>query len=209
MSTDIEIVTEAEEAPASPAPEQNQNEALQPIEAELRALREFVSKDPTRMGGALTTVWRYESDGGLSLVATDGHTLCLRRAGTHRTMGLFEVSKQPATNEGGLSCPPPPWSHLVDARDGRKPKDKPVTLRSVEPTYVARIGLVEKAVTKRRETDIKADGRFRGKELKRALTGARSASCAVLELYGEMDPWYFKIDAPSALWEILVMPRQP
>lgn len=188
------------------------NDAVQPIEAELLALRAFVSKDETRPH--LTVMWRYESDEGVTHVATDGHTLCCRRAGSHRTMNLHDIAKlTPGTCDGAVTTAarPPVWEHYLAGCTAQTQGAKPPEVRGIDPNYVARVGLVEKAALKRARHDLENAGgsKLRGKNLARALSNLSASCCSTLRLAGELDPWYFKIAAVAALWEILVMPRRP
>ena len=87
-------------------------------EKELRALRSFVSKDATRENRA--TLWCYASEGGCTYVATDGHTMAIRRSGSHRTAILSDIAKlQPIAIEGNGTTPFA-WHTVMRAPNGGK-----------------------------------------------------------------------------------------
>ena len=179
---------------------------LLPNLKELRALMLFVSKDETRP--YLAHLWRYESDGGETFMATDGHTLALRRSGTHREMTLGAVCDLPASAvvEDGKAQPharPPRWSALVVAPAGGELAER----YSISSVYFGRIGDVEAAAGARAADDYVP----RVGESKKARRSQLRAIGALAQWRIPSDalgPWYWSIEAVAARWEGIIMPRR-
>lgn len=187
------------------------NPALEPSVKELRALAEFASCDETR--ASLARVWTYRSDGGVSFIATDGYTLALRRAGTHRSMTLSDIARLEPTADGfdfktaQVWERPPPWQSVikVPVLEGTAPCER----HSVNCAYLARIDLVERAAADRKAVDLV---RATGEAMKRYRTRQDDARRCVMTLLtiptNDRDGWFWTIDTPAALWEGMIMPRR-
>ncbi len=168
----------------------------EPTKLEIKALEAFVCTDEIRAN--LATIWLYESEGGDTLMATDGHTLVYRSMGTHRDMSATDICKLPG--QSSVNVDPPMWGHLVDRKiklTGPLPE-----FRGVNPSYLARVALIERAAGNREanESDTLT------KEERRNLN---NGACAVWTVGTDpMDPWLFRIETASVLWRGLIMPRR-
>ncbi len=154
----------------------------EPTKLEIKALEAFVCTDETR--AHLATIWLYESDGGDTLMATDGHTLVYRSTGTHRDMSATDISRLPG--QSSVNVDPPQWGPLVDRKiklTGPLPG-----FRGVNPAYLARVALIERAAGNRE---------------------ANESACAVWTIGTDpMDPWLFRVETASVLWRGLILPRR-
>lgn len=174
-------------------------EALTP--AERKALQQFVSTDETRPN--LATLWHYESDGGCTHVATDGHTIAVRRSGTHILLALHVIARMHPVNE--TEADPPRWDSVLHAPtcEGEYPEQ-----RGINPAYFARVASVEKAAGARRLMEYK----LKPKDNKRiqALRKADLRNAYSVWTIGsqELDGWYWRLDAGNVLWEGIIMPRR-
>lgn len=183
--------------------------ALLPSAKELRALRLFVSADETRF--SLATLWTYASDGGATYVASDGHTIAVRRSGTHRTMALHDIQKLPvfAVDENGVVSKsvtdPPRWAEVT------RPM-KSVKLASAygfSPDYIARIGDVERAAGARSADDYVPSKSLPTKYAKQQRASLKRGEFASWVVPSDpLDGWFWSIEAPAARWEGIVMPRR-
>ena len=181
--------------------------SLRPSALEFRALRLFVSDDETRPG--LSTLWAYLSDGGTTYVATDGHTVCLRRAGTHRGMPMRDIHALGAwavgdDGEGVASrAPVPGWDRVIGPLAGGKIAPK----YGMNPHYFARLGDVEKAAGRRAAGDYVPRP---GMSKKNAALERSDRSRVFVSLVipsGAHAGWYWKLSTEAALWEGMLMPR--
>jgi hypothetical protein len=123
--------------------------ALRPYE--LRALELFKSADETRL--ALSTVWAYYTDAGCAHVATDGHVIAVRRAGSHILTARSDIAQLkavPLTADGRESIRPPAWDAVLKPPvfRGTFPER-----RGINPAYFALVAKVEDAAGKRRAED--------------------------------------------------------
>jgi hypothetical protein len=185
---------------------------LYPNEREIRALRLFVSEDTTREH--LCRLWMYGSEGGLTYVATDGHTLVARRSGTHRDMSPTDVARfEPyEANEQGLvlatPVKPPAWGSLC-----RPPaQGKLATSYGFSTEYFARVGEVERAAGLRAAADLT---RCAGMSVKNWVKKKAELKTSIFARWVfPSDPldgifWSVAADAAdAALWSGVVMPRQ-
>ena len=187
------------------APIVTEDPKLVPNEKELRALRLHVSADETRPH--MATIWRYSSDGGSTHVATDGHTIAVRRAGTHRTMTLHDIAKLSPRALSGYTEAPPRWESILKA--GTAGKLAPAY--GINPNYVARVGDVERAVWQRNADDFVPKPGMSMKEQKQRRSDLKNGAgaCAVWTIPSDpLDGWFWRLDTTSALWEGVVMPRR-
>ena len=177
------------------------NPNLVPSERELKVLHLFVSTDETRPD--LNTLWHYASDGGETYVATNGHTLIVRRAGTHRTMIPHDVYALGPRNDG--STKPPAWAALLHA----PMQGKLAPLYGISPSYFAMLADVERAAGARDAKDYVPRPRTSQKGARKERENVKRNVLAVLVLPADpLSGWYWKIDAKAALWEGIIMPRR-
>lgn len=174
-------------------------EALTP--AELKALQQFVSTDTTRPH--LAVLWKYESEGGCTYVATDGHTIALRRSGKHMLLALHDIARMQPVNE--TEAIPPRWDSVLHAPtcEGEYPER-----RGINPAYFARVAAVEKAAGARRLMEYKPAPRD-NKRIQALRKADLRNACSVWTIGSqELDGWYWRLDAGSVLWEGVIMPRR-
>lgn len=182
---------------------------LYPSVKELRALRLYVSRDTTRE--ALCRLWMYGSEGGLTYVATEGHTMVVRRAGTHREMSPPDIAMlEPyEANEQGLCCAtqvkPMVWAPLLHPASTGKLAE----VYGINPDYYARVGEVERAVGARASADFKPVPCMSIKEQKKRRAELKTSAYATLVVPSDpLDAWFWSIRADAALWSGLIMPRR-
>jgi hypothetical protein len=184
--------------------------ALAPNAKELAVLRIFVSTDETRPN--LATLYAYESDGGTTYVATDGHTIVVRRAGTHRTMALHDVFKLAtlAVGDDGTAKPtdrfPPKWEQVLraGATGGALAK-----AYSISPLYMMRLADVEKAAGQRAADDYVPPAGLSKKDAAAMRANLKGSALTLLTIPSDpLDGWFWKAETTAALWEGVVMPRR-
>jgi len=177
---------------------------LTPNAKELRALQHFVGTDETR--SHLTTVWVYVSKGGSTYLATDGHTLALRRAGTHLKMTCVDIAKLHYNAvDGGAHNSPPGWERVVCAPEG----GELASAYGFNPDYIARVGAVERAAGQRAADDYKPRPYETKKAIKVAKEHLRNTACASWIVPSDpMGGWYWKLETATARWEGIIMPRR-
>jgi hypothetical protein len=177
---------------------------LSPTEREMRALRMFVSKDETRP--FLNTLWRYTSDEGTTYVATDGHVLIARRAGTHRTMmpaDIFAMGPDKSVHKGDVQ--PPNWAALMHPPN----QGKLAPVYGISPGYFAMLADVECAAGARDAEDYVPRPRMTKKDERKERERVKRCALAVLALPSDpLDGWFWKIEAKAALWSGIIMPRR-
>jgi hypothetical protein len=175
---------------------------MKPNEKELKALRQFVSKDEARTN--LATLWEYATEEGCTHIASDGHTLAMRRAGTHVNMTIADIEKLPAVSLDGSDATPPPWSSVL-----RKPncKGKNPARRGIDPAYFARVAIVERAVAQRAVADYAPKPGLTRLAIKHVLEDLRNVY-AIWEIgVDPLEAWYWTIER-EIRWEGLIMPRR-
>ena len=167
---------------------------LDPTSLEMKAIAQFVCDDET-LRPSMRTIWEYRSQGGVSHMATDGHTLVLRRAGTHTTMAPADIAKlayRPMT--GALGSGPPGWGSVMSVPEVSADFKNGIR-RGIDTEYMARVAVVERAAGKRAAERYVPEPRESKKVVslrKRALT----ALCASWAIWGDaLDPWVWTIDA--------------
>lgn len=187
---------------------------LLPGEKELHALRRFVSQDTTRPH--LASLWRYTGEGGATYVATDGHTIAVRRSGTHRTMHLWDIAKlQPqwvCLADGSVPDSarweprdPPRWAEVCVPHATGAPK----SAYSMNPDYFARLGIVERAAGAREADDYIPGPRETKKDTAKARANVRESANTRLTIPRDpLDGWHWTLTMPAALWEGVLMPRR-
>lgn len=182
---------------------------LAPNAKELRALRIFASRDETRPH--MTAVYAYESEGGLSYVATDGHTIVVRRSGTHRALALDAIQAMaPFTVNGAgelatTNMVPPRWASVV--KPGRVGKLAPAY--GVNPDYFARIGDVERAAGARASEDYVPRPALSKKDAAKERSYLKEGSFAKLTIPSDpLDGWHWTLETKEASWQGVIMPRR-
>lgn len=177
---------------------------LEPTKEELRALEVFRSRDTTRPG--IARVWVYRTEDGVSHVATDGHTLALRRAGSHRTMSPDAVGKLSLCDVGTDTARPPQWWHCIKVPwlEGKSP----LAQHGINVTYLARIALIEAAAAKRSASELVREPRESQKVFRARKVHARRYFAVWTIPADAFDGWYYKLDTPACLWEGIIMPRR-
>lgn len=183
---------------------------LLPNQKELKALRLFVSTDETRLN--MNRLYVYPSDGGTTYFATDGHTMCIRRAGTHRTIPMYDIAKLPALviDSAGIAGPtdrtPPAWPQLMKAGAVGKCAEA----YSMNPYYFARLGDVERAVGARAAEDfVPRVGSSKKDQKKDRVRAKDECTCRVVIPSYPLDGWFWSLATEAARWEGVIMPRQP
>jgi hypothetical protein len=166
--------------------------AIEAAHYELKAINVFASKDTMRPH--MTCTWVYASDGGRTYMATDGHTIVIRRSGTHREMLLDHIAELPdRTTIPNVPCEPPNWANVIRMPDTTV---KNLERRGVNPVYFARVAEVEKAAGKRANA-------------RKVRDVLRRTAYAVWTIGGtDHDGWYWEIDTKEALWQGIIMPRR-
>lgn len=184
---------------------------LRPSAKELQALRVFVSGDETCP--SMANLWAYLGDAGTTYVATDGHTLCLRRAGSHREMKLHDIHALPPMiiTEDGNAIPAPDgvspagWDRVIAA--GKVGNLAPAY--GMNPGYFARIGDVEKAVGARSADDFQPPPGMSKKDERLTRAALKTRALATLSIPSDaLDGWYWRLSSGAALWEGMLMPRR-
>lgn len=181
-------------------------EALEAAPYELKALKAFASTDKTRPH--MTCVWLYASDGGRTYFATDGHTMVVRRSGTHVDMPQHVITRLEA-RAVGVATPtgaPSLWSTVLCRPDheGKHP-----AVRGVDPAYVGRVALVEVAAGKRQAQDYYPKPGVSKQNAAEMRACLRTGACSEWTLgCGPLDGWYFRVPAGPAVWEGMIMPRR-
>ena len=194
-------------------------EALEPKPYELRAIDLFKSVDETRPH--LATVWAYASDGGCSHVATNGHVIVLRRAGTHITTPMHMIASMTPTSLHNDWKQPPAWDHVLRVPKwlGEHPEK-----RGIDPSYFALVAKVEHAAGKRCAEDYAPAYGVSKKNEAMVRSALRDSARGVWTIGSDVyDGWYWCIDmpeekdpytltkrakqAPAILWQGIVMPR--
>lgn len=199
----------------TPTPAPSQDERFEPNAKELAALDLFVSPDTTRPRFA--HLWRYEGEGGLTFVATDGHTLVCRRSGDMRAMALSDIAKiRPkmladgawgeAKEPDGREIVLPEWFQVLVAPK-RLAANAP-NVYSMNALYFSRIADIERAVGFRAADDYRPPAGATKKGIATARQNARSRALATVTIGRTDEAWYFKLDAAAALWEGVIMPRR-
>lgn len=179
-----------------------------PNAKELRALRLYVSTDETRP--SLSHLWVYQSDGGSTYVATDGYTMCVRRAAIHLDMEFRDIAalEPHAVGEKGDVIPtsePPPWHQMLTKPDG----GKLASAYGFNPAYVARVGHVEMAVGARRADDYIPRPRESKKDTAKKRSDLRNGSIARWSVPSNpLHGWYWTILGDNIRWEGIIMPRR-
>lgn len=176
-----------------------------PNDHELKALGLFVSEDETRAN--LNTIWTYASDGGCTHIASDGHTIAVRRAGTHARMVLHDIERMaPTPLVAGNQSTPPCWSYVVKAPNC---EGKNLALRGINPAYFARVATVERAAGRRASVDYVPEPGMSKKYEKQKRANLAGGACSVWSIGVEkLDGWYWKIPGDAIVWEGVIMPRR-
>jgi hypothetical protein len=182
---------------------------LHPTDKEFRALRLHVCTNETRV--PFCHLFGYASEGGLTYMATDGHTMIVRRSGTHRTMSPADIDRlEPMTCDEDdvlheTAIKPPGWSSLL--KPGSRGELAPAY--GFAPEYIARIGDVERAAGARAAEDYVPRARMSIKDQKKARADLKTSPCARWIVPSDpLDGWYWSINTDAALWEGVVMPRR-
>lgn len=178
---------------------------MNPNDQELKALELFVNPDETR--AYLNTVWMYFSDGGCTHVASDGHTIAVRRAGAHVQMSLLEIERMtPTPLDHANQSTPPHWSSLCHAPNC---EGKNLAIRGINPAYFARVATVERAAGRRAAADYKPEPGMSKKYEKQKRANLADGACSVWSIgVTALDGWYWKIPGDSIVWEGVIMPRR-
>jgi len=163
-----------------------------PTEKEFKALRLFAGKDPTRL--SISTVWEYSSVSpwGCSHVATNGHVIALRRAGSHVEMSLYDIAKLAPLGldlDSADPAVPPNWPHVLQTPNC---EGKNLAQRAIDPAYFALVAAVAKAATEKRPRD--------------GYHSVWSIGCDPLNGWHWMIPE--KHCRPGVIWEGVIMPRR-
>ena len=213
--TPVSTVSEASQVAPEPSEALHDGSRWLPSRWELAALSAFASTDETRP--SLATVWHVRSPEGSLYIATDGHTMAVRRAGTFRDtpIGNFaQVKHAPILSDiakGGIE--PAPWWAVLKVGTVTKGAQPPV--RGIDCSYLARVGVVEKQARRRIADDWTPADEKRPNMTKkeqadmRSYLRAKGCFASVVIPTDELGGWYFKIATPQALWEMIVMPRRP
>jgi hypothetical protein len=183
--------------------------------AELRALCLFVSSDETREH--LSKLWLYEDERGEgnTYLATDGHTLACRRAGTHRHETLAKIAEGAPmiVDEHGRGIdrgdvhPPDGWGYLLEQIH---PRGKIADDYGMNPTYFGRLAHVEKAAGNRSIREMaKPSPGFRMREIRAQKDCLRREAMATLVIPSDPNGgWRWTVKTGSALWQGILMPRR-
>ena len=182
---------------------------LLPSDRELRALRLFVSPDATRP--SMATLWLHLSEEGTTYVATDGHTIIIRRSGAHRPMSFRDIRKLSpvSVDERGDAASTlhtiPAWDHVLV-----KGKGGPLAATySANPAYLARLVDVEKAAGQRAADDFRPSRTMSKKDITKERSALKTAAFVRFTIPSDpLDGWYWLLDTRAALWEGVIMPRR-
>jgi hypothetical protein len=173
------------------------------------ALRQFVSGDHTRSN--LATLWMYASDGGTTHVATDGHTICVRRTGTHRDMIPADIRKKldaVALDSGTDADVIPAWDVVLVAGNDEASR-KGGRQYGFNVDYIARVGAVERAAAERAVDAYVPAPKTSAKDVRKERADIRTRTCAKWVVPSDtMIGWYWRLETKEALWEGVVMPRR-
>ena len=184
--------------------------SLEPNAKELKVLQMFVSRDAARPH--LCTIWHYASEGGDTYVATDGHTMLVRRSGTHRTMTLGDIEAMapsrlddPGAHTDHLQ--PPRWARMFTSA---LPKPGRVAnAYGIDPNYVARVGDLERAAGARASEDFVPRPSQTAKDARAERAHLARSQHATWSISSDpLDPWVFRLDVGAARWDGLIMPRR-
>lgn len=172
--------------------------------AELAALRQYVSTDTTRE--ALSTLWRYQDATGVTHVASDGHTIIRRSAGTHASMSLAAIVKAcPADPVDKAGVTPFSWESVLKVP---KVEGKNAAERGINPAYFARVAKVEAAAGKRAADDYVPTPGLSKKHAAQKRANLRTGSCSTWAVPVDvLDGWHWAIKGPI-FWEGVIMPRR-
>ena len=177
---------------------------MKPNAEELKALRQFVSTDETR--DALATLWEYADETGCTHIASDGHTLAMRNAGSHVTKSIFEIEKLPPKGLDNANAVPKRWSSVFLLPDCT---GKNVANRGINPAYFARVALVERAAGRRAASDYKPKPGTSKKLEKLERANLVSSACSIWSIGSDvLAAWYWKIPGDQITWQGLIMPRR-
>jgi hypothetical protein len=121
-----------------------------PSKKELAALEQFCGLDETRPH--FCKVWRYE-DGpadrvpGSTMVATDGHTICIRRTGTDLAQAFSSIRARGAVNDPNGDAVR--WDSVISMPYGASKEWQGFNAIGFNAIYLARLVLVQKATGER------------------------------------------------------------
>lgn len=173
---------------------------------EIKALRLFVSPDTTQE--KLSTLWIYRSETGISYLACDGHTMALRRSGTHRDMTYHDIQRCEChgyASQHSMGVIPPPLSVLRRPLPGKTAK-----WYAFETSYIARVGAVEKAAGHRAAADYVPHPWESRRSIKDRRAHASETTRARWSLPSDnLAGFYWIVETKAALWEGVIMPRRP
>jgi hypothetical protein len=177
---------------------------LKPNPEELKALRQFVGTDETRIN--LATLYEYVEEGGCTHIATDGHTLCMRRAGSHVAKDILEIEKlAPLSLDIVGGTTPPMWSCVFKVPNCDGPN---VVDRGINPAYFARVARVERAAGLRASADYVAKPGMSKRQEKTERDFLKQCAYAIWNIgCADLDPWFFRVPG-NVVWEGLIMPRR-
>jgi hypothetical protein len=195
--------------------------AVPATDRELRAVLEWASTDDTRPH--LDRAWRYGDPAtGETHVATDGHTMCVRRHGSHVGMKLDAIEKATPEQVPRIGCAvftereikPPVWATVCVPPP---PKGEVCLAYSYNPSYLGRLATIER-VTKRcaRDRIERKPGESVG-TWKMRQNAAAEHVYAILSLPSNKHPldglyWWVNIvgysEIPDVKWEGVIMPRR-
>ena len=165
-----------------------------PNPEELKALRQFVGTDKTRIH--LSTRYEYVEEGGCTHIATDGHTLCMRRAGSHVAKGILEIEKlAPLSLDVVGGTTPPNWSSVFKVPNCEGPN---VVARGINPAYFARVARVERAAGLRASADYVAKPGTSKRYEKIERDALKRCAYAIWNIgCDDLDPWFFRVRGPG------------
>jgi hypothetical protein len=181
--------------------------SLDPTSYELKAIAPFVGNDTTRP--ALSTMWTYVSEGGRTDMATDGYTIVVRRAGTHRDMtleGVCKLSHAPVDHGSG---PPGEWWRVFipPTVSGKHPAE-----RGINPTYVGLVADIERAAGKRQAEDFTPIAGTPKNRIAPQRAKLRGQACSTWVIGSDaMSGWLWSIKGATdsaPRWDGVIMPRR-
>lgn len=183
------------------------NDSTRPLDltpAELSALQQYVSPDTTRE--ALSTLWSYSDATGVTHVASDGHTIVRRSAGSHVGKTLAAIVKAcVAVSADKPHATPFSWESVLKAP---KVDGKNAPVRGINPAYFARVAKVEAAAGKRAADDYVPPPGTSKKTAAQVRANLRTGSCSTWAVpVDALDGWYWSIKG-DVLWEGVIMPRR-
>jgi hypothetical protein len=180
---------------------------LYPNAAELKVLKSFQSTDEARTN--LCTIWIYNSDGGCTHMATNGHVIVVRRSGTHCEKLLVDIGNLPANAERSslaTTVPPRSWASFIKAPNC---EGKNLLVRGIDPAYVGMIANVERVAGRRAALDyvpIQGESKKDVAEERRRLIDTAISRWSIG--CGEDDGWYWSMFVGTVCWEGVIMPRR-